>query len=282
MRLKHPPPSGSLSPRPNRPPAATPLNVAAVSAAGRASPCRMIPRTNSAIFSDPRNAAAFLPRYLDGPLPALVDWDSLALLSGSFIDVGIAGSEAGLLFSAKIGGSDALFYLPWEHQRRDAPLMGLRLLSHMWFAFGKAKSGKAAPLPDLPPSTRWRSHRRRTIGKPPRTSLTYSDSRRKSGAPSAKLLLPNFTSPPSGPLAPQDSRALPSVRAWFEGEAMGRWVLRFRVFLRILGPDTRNPFFKASNISSELIDRLGTKKAFAGWQRLLDVVETGQWTAALK
>jgi hypothetical protein len=49
-----------------------------------------------------------------------------------------------------------------------------------------------------------------------------------------------------------------------------------------LGPDTQNAFFKASNISSELIDRLGTTKAFAGWQRLLDVVETGQWTAALK
>ena len=91
----------------------------------------MIPRTNSATFSDFRPAAAFLPRYLGGPLPALVDWDSLALLSGSFIDEGIAGSEAGLLFSAKIGGSDALFYLPREHQRTDAPLMGLRLLCYM-------------------------------------------------------------------------------------------------------------------------------------------------------
>ena len=84
-----------------------------------------------ATFSDPRNAAAFLRHHLGGPLPALVDWDSLALLPGSFIDSRMAGSEADLLFSARIGGSDALFYILWEHQRSEAPLMGLRLLSYM-------------------------------------------------------------------------------------------------------------------------------------------------------
>jgi predicted transposase YdaD len=82
-------------------------------------------------FSDPRNAAAFLRHHLGGPLPALVDWDSLSLLPGSFIDSQMKGSEADLLFSAKIGGSNALFYILWEHQRSEAPLMGLRLLSYM-------------------------------------------------------------------------------------------------------------------------------------------------------
>ena len=84
-----------------------------------------------ATFSDPRNAAAFLRHHLGGPLPALVDWDSLSLLPGSFIDSRMAGSEADLLFSAKVGGSDALFYILWEHQHIEAPLMGLRLLSYM-------------------------------------------------------------------------------------------------------------------------------------------------------
>jgi predicted transposase YdaD len=84
-----------------------------------------------ATFSDPRNAAAFLRHHLGGALPALVDWDSLSLLPGSFIDSRMAGSEADLLFSAKIGGSDALFYILWEHQHSEAPLMGLRLLSYM-------------------------------------------------------------------------------------------------------------------------------------------------------
>ena len=84
-----------------------------------------------ATFSNPENAAAFLRHHLDAPLPALVDWTSLSLLPGSFIDSQMAGSEADLLFSARIGGSDALLYLLWEHQRTDAPLMGLRLLSYM-------------------------------------------------------------------------------------------------------------------------------------------------------
>ncbi len=84
-----------------------------------------------ATFSDPRNAAAFLRHHLGGPLPAVVDWDSLSLLPGSFIDSRMAGSEADLLFSAKIGGSNAFFYILWEHQHSEAPLMGLRLLSYM-------------------------------------------------------------------------------------------------------------------------------------------------------
>ena len=68
-----------------------------------------------ATFSDPRNAAAFLLHHLGDPFPALVDWESLALLPGTFIDSRMAGSEADLLFSAKIAGSDALFYILWEH-----------------------------------------------------------------------------------------------------------------------------------------------------------------------
>jgi hypothetical protein len=83
-----------------------------------------------ATFSDPANAAAFLRHHLGGTLPSLVDWESLRLLSGSFIDPEMSGSEADLLFSARIGGSDAMFYILWEHQHTEAPLMGLRLLTY--------------------------------------------------------------------------------------------------------------------------------------------------------
>ena len=103
-----------------------------------------------ATFSDPRNAAAFLRHHLGGPLPALVDWDSLSLQSGSFIDPQMAGSEADLLFSAKIGGSDALFYILWEHQRSEAPLMGLRLLSYM-VRIWKRQAGERGPSTKLAP-----------------------------------------------------------------------------------------------------------------------------------
>jgi predicted transposase YdaD len=84
-----------------------------------------------ATFSNPENAAGFLRHHLDATLTLLVDWSSLALLPGSFIDSRMKGSEADLLFSAKISGSDALLYILWEHQSSEAPLMGLRLLSYM-------------------------------------------------------------------------------------------------------------------------------------------------------
>jgi hypothetical protein len=76
-----------------------------------------------ATFSNPENAAPFLRHHLDAPLPTLVDWNSLSLLAGSFIDSKMAGSEADLLFSANIRGSNALLYLLWEHQHSEAPLM---------------------------------------------------------------------------------------------------------------------------------------------------------------
>jgi predicted transposase YdaD len=103
-----------------------------------------------ATFSDPQNAAAFLRHHLGGPLPALVDWDSLALQSGSFIDPQMAGSEADLLFSAKIGGCDAQFYILWEHQRSEAPLMGLRLLSYM-IRIWKNQAREGGPSAKLAP-----------------------------------------------------------------------------------------------------------------------------------
>ena len=40
-------------------------------------------------FSDPDNARAFLQAHLPRKLARLIDWTSLTLVSGSFIDPGI-------------------------------------------------------------------------------------------------------------------------------------------------------------------------------------------------
>jgi predicted transposase/invertase (TIGR01784 family) len=82
-----------------------------------------------ATFSDPRNAAAFLRHHLGGGAASCMDWASLALLPGSFINDQMWGFEADLLFSVKIGPSDALVYILWEHQRSEDPGMALRLLT---------------------------------------------------------------------------------------------------------------------------------------------------------
>jgi predicted transposase/invertase (TIGR01784 family) len=97
-----------------------------------------------ATFSDPANAAAFLRHHLEGPLPDLVDWKSLSALPGTFIAPEMSGFEADLLFSAKIGGSDAMFYILWEHQHTAAPLMGLRLLSYMVRIWQQQSQGQGA------------------------------------------------------------------------------------------------------------------------------------------
>ena len=108
-------------------------------------------KLSRATFSDPRNAAAFLRHHLGGALLALVDWHSLALLPGSLIDSRMAGSEADLLFSATVDGAEALLYILWEHQRTEASLMGLRLLSNgvrIWKrqAVERGPSAKLSPI----------------------------------------------------------------------------------------------------------------------------------------
>ncbi len=53
-----------------------------------------------AAFSNPETAAAFLQAYLDPELVALVDWGSLHVEPGSFIDAQMKATEADLLLSA--------------------------------------------------------------------------------------------------------------------------------------------------------------------------------------
>lgn len=57
-----------------------------------------------AAFSNPETAAAFLRAYLDPALVALLDWNSLRIEPGSFIDAQIKPSEADLLCTAKVRG----------------------------------------------------------------------------------------------------------------------------------------------------------------------------------
>jgi hypothetical protein len=61
--------------------------------------------------------------------------------------------EADLLFSVKIGPSDALVYILWEHQRSEDPSMALRLLTYMvriWDDQLKKQGRPARLAPILP------------------------------------------------------------------------------------------------------------------------------------
>ena len=82
-------------------------------------------------FSDPENARAFLQGHLPSKLARRMDWNSLTLVSGSFIDPEFAATSSDLLFTVKIDGHPAFLYILFEHQNQEDPLIGLRLLTYM-------------------------------------------------------------------------------------------------------------------------------------------------------
>src|SRR4051812_23801082 len=81
-----------------------------------------------AIFSDPQHAAGALRTALPAALAARIDWATLALEPGSFVDELLQDRHTDLLFSANLGGRRALLYLLYEHQSKPHPLMPFRLL----------------------------------------------------------------------------------------------------------------------------------------------------------
>jgi predicted transposase/invertase (TIGR01784 family) len=104
-------------------------------------------------FSDPDNARAFLEANLPRKLTRRIDWNTLALVSGSFIDPEFAATSSDLLFTAKIDGQPAFFYILFEHQNQEDPLIGLRLLTYMvriWNDYLRNNPGATKLPPILP------------------------------------------------------------------------------------------------------------------------------------
>lgn len=104
-------------------------------------------------FSDPATASAFLRAELPEEVASLVDWASLRLEPGSFVDSEFRHCESDLLFSARVAGREARIHLLFEHQSRRDPLMALRLLRYMvriWESW-VGPAGKGMPLPAIIP-----------------------------------------------------------------------------------------------------------------------------------
>jgi len=104
-------------------------------------------------FSDPDNARAFLEANLPHMLTRRMDWNSLTLVSGSFIDPEFAATSSDLLFTAKIDGQPAFLYILFEHQNQEDPLIGLRLLTYIvriWNDYLRNNPGATKLPPILP------------------------------------------------------------------------------------------------------------------------------------
>lgn len=82
-------------------------------------------------FSQPEHAAALFRSKLPAEVVAVVDWGSLTLEPGSFVDDELTWRHADLLFRVSIAGKEAYLYLLVEHQSAPHPLMPLRLLHYV-------------------------------------------------------------------------------------------------------------------------------------------------------
>lgn len=81
-------------------------------------------------FSQVEHAAGILRLLLPPELVAAIDWSTLTLCPGSFVDEALAEKLTDLLFSVMLNGRPSLLYLLFEHQSSAEALMGLRLLSY--------------------------------------------------------------------------------------------------------------------------------------------------------
>jgi predicted transposase/invertase (TIGR01784 family) len=82
------------------------------------------------VFSDPENAAAQLRAVLPARIARAVDWSTLRLEPGSFVDAELAERHTDLLFSASISGRRAYLYFLFEHQSGPDPWMPLRIAGY--------------------------------------------------------------------------------------------------------------------------------------------------------
>lgn len=85
-----------------------------------------------AVFSHPEHARGALRSVVPAAMAEALDWSTLTLQPGSFVDPGLNPSHTDLLYAAAWrGGANAPAYVLFEHQSSSDRWMPLRLLRYM-------------------------------------------------------------------------------------------------------------------------------------------------------
>ncbi|MFV8751831.1 Rpn family recombination-promoting nuclease/putative transposase [Nannocystaceae bacterium ST9] len=116
----------------------------------------MTTRPHDALFKNtferPEDAAALARCHLEPSLSAVIDWPTMRLESGSFVDEDdLVDRHSDLLFMVETEVGATYLYLLFEHQSTDDPRMPLRMLTYMvriWQRHAKLHEG---PLPAIIP-----------------------------------------------------------------------------------------------------------------------------------
>lgn len=82
-------------------------------------------------FTDVEHARGVLATALPPAVAARIDWSTLSLQPGTFVDENLQDRYSDILYGARIAGRDALLYLLWEHKSGPAPLTPLQVLRYM-------------------------------------------------------------------------------------------------------------------------------------------------------
>src|SRR5262245_41307803 len=84
-----------------------------------------------AAFENPAQAAGELRAVLPPEIVERIDWRTLTLAPGTFIDAELAERRSDLLFSAKLDRDDVFIYLLFEHQSQSDRWLVLRMLIYV-------------------------------------------------------------------------------------------------------------------------------------------------------
>jgi hypothetical protein len=110
-----------------------------------------------AAFSRQENATTELRAVLPPVLVERIDWATLHLTDGHYVDEDLVSRQSDLLYTADIAGTAVDLYVLFEHQSAPDPLMPFRLLRYMvriwekWLADRESQGEHAKTLPAIVP-----------------------------------------------------------------------------------------------------------------------------------
>jgi hypothetical protein len=104
-------------------------------------------------FSDPEHAASLLRTILPAALARAIDWSSLRLVPGSFVDDALKSRHVDLLFTARRGRQRVLIYVVLEHKSGSDRWTALQVLRYVVRVFDRflADNPNARSLPPVLP-----------------------------------------------------------------------------------------------------------------------------------
>jgi len=94
-------------------------------------------------------ALSFFQEYLPNEIKPLIDWSSLQLAPGDFVQKALRRRKSDLLYEVRIAKKKVFLYLHLEHQRKPVAKMSYRMLiyqSHIWQQYEKQHPDTPPPL----------------------------------------------------------------------------------------------------------------------------------------